>query len=302
MKTIHPLNTPALFLSIILVLILFTPVSAVSQQSDLQQIADRAVAAGIEQNRIELIRERAASRGVDDSIVARMIEPAAELAEKGMPTDFIIQKMMEGFAKGVPGGRMIPVLDVIQRETPQAVALSNRWMEKPEVAPYMQGLGGGQAQFRRELVNANLKSLTQQVPSETIEMVLNELGQPAVLENSSPRAIAAAVGILPDLPASMLNEAGVQAVIANAVRGGFSANEIQRLPGAVNAAERRSQLPAASVLDGLSNQIGNGIPASQILQNLFNGNVNAGPPSNIPGRPGNPPGGRPGQGPGNQGN
>ncbi|NBC28308.1 MAG: hypothetical protein GVY08_15715 [Bacteroidetes bacterium] len=141
------------------------------------------------------------------------------------------------------------------------------------------------------------------MPQHTIESLLDELGDPALLENTSLQVVPAAVGILPDMPASMQNEAGIQTVISKAVRGGFSPADIQKLPGAMNAAERRSQLGAASILDGVSNQLGSGTPANQVLQNLFNGNITGGPPADIPGRPNNRPGGRPdkGQGQGNGG-
>jgi hypothetical protein len=36
------------------------------------------------------------------------------------------------------------------------------------------------------------------------------------------------------------------------------------------------------VIEGVSKQMSGGIPAKQILQNLFNGNVGGGPPGNVP--------------------
>lgn len=289
------------FLMVIALLaLLFAPLAALSQGAGLQQAMDRAAAAGVDQERLNQIQERASARGVDDALLARLLEPAADLAENNMPSDFVLQKILEGFSKGVPGGRMMPVIESIHSQTPQAVAMADRWIAGAEVAPFMQAMGGQQPRFRQDLVNAGLKSLTQNVAAETIESVLNELGRAPVLERTSPQAIAAAVGILPDLPASVLNEKGVHELIAKAVEGGFSAADIQRLPGAMNAAERRSELPAAAILNGMSDQIGSGIPANQILQNLFNGNINAGPPQGIPGRPGNRPGGRP-DGRGNSG-
>jgi len=280
-------------MGIALLLLLFAPLAAHSQDAGLEQAMSRAAAAGVDQERLNQIQERASARGVDDAMLARLLEPAADLAENNMPSDFLLQKIMEGFAKGVPGGRMMPVIESIHSQTPKAVEMADRWIAGAEVAPFMQAMGGQQPRFRQDLVNAGLKSLTQNVTAETIESVLNELGRAPVLQKTSPHAVAAAVGILPDLPASVLKEKGVYELIAKAVEGGFSAADIQRLPGAMNAAERRSELPAASILNGMSDQIGSGIPANQILQNLFNGNINAGPPQGIPGPPNNvPPGGR----------
>ena len=300
MKNTNTKSKKTFLMVIALLALLIAPLAALSQDTGLQQAMDRAAAAGVDQERLNQIQERASARGVDDALLARLLEPAADLAENNMPSDFVLQKILEGFSKGVPGGRMMPVIESIHSQTPQAVAMADRWIAGAEVAPFMQAMGGQQPRFRQDLVNAGLKSLTQNVAAETIESVLNELGRAPVLERTSPQAIAAAVGILPDLPASVLNEKGVHELIAKAVEGGFSAADIQRLPGAMNAAERRSELPAAAILNGMSDQIGSGIPANQILQNLFNGNINAGPPHGIPGRPGNRPGGRP-DGRGNSG-
>lgn len=291
MKKINRNGFTMFLMGIALLVLLFAPLAALSQPAGLQQAMERAAAAGIGQDRLEQIHERASARGVDDAMLARLLEPAADLAENNMPSDLVLQKIMEGFAKGVPGGRMMPVIESIHSQTPQAVAMADQWIARAEVAPFMQAMGGQQPRFRQDLVNAGLKSLTQQVAPETVELVLNELGRAPVLAKTSPQAIAAAVGILPDLPASVLSEKGVHELIAKAVEGGFTAADIQRVPGAMNAAERRSQLPAASVLEGMSHQLSGGIPASQILQNLFNGNINAGPPAHVPGRPGNRPGG-----------
>lgn len=293
----------ALFAVVTLWFLVAIPVRA--QQSDVDAVLERAAAAGIDHSQLEQIRERGELRGLDNETLSGLVEPLADLAERGLPSEFMMQKILEGLSKGVPPGRMSPVILSIHQHTPAAVSISDDWLQRAEVAPFLQSIGGRESRFREDLVRASLKSLTQQVPQNTIESLLDELGDPAVLEKTSLQVVPAAVGILPDMPASMLNEAGTQAVISHAVRGGFSPADIQKLPGAMNAAERRSQLGAASILDGVSNQLGSGIPANQVLQNLFNGNINAGPPADIPGRPNNRPGGRPdkgqGQGQGNGG-
>lgn len=280
-------------LKLMIVLILLVPASLVAQEKSLQNLIDRGSKAGLDSDRITEIQQRAASSGVGEQDLAMLLEPAIELAEQNLPADFVIQKMMEGFAKNVSASRMTPVLQSIRDKTPQAASLADNWIGKPEVSAFMNSVGENRSRFRRDLISANLKSLSQNVEAGLVEGVLNELGQESVLQNRSPQAVVAAVGVLPDLPASVLQEGGVRGLIARAVGSGFSASDLQKLPGAMVAAERRSQLPAASILNGMSDQIGSGIPANQILQNLFNGNINAGPPQGIPGRPNNgPPGGR----------
>src|SRR6056297_587395 len=191
------------------VILLFIPAMNFSQKDDHKGAMDRAAAAGVDMNQIEQIKQRAAG-SVSDATLADIMAPIADLAEKDMPTEFMVQKVLEGLAKGIPSGRMKPVLDAIHAHTPTAVMITNRWVEKPDVSPFIQALGDQEPRFRNDLVNASLKSLTQQVSPEQIESVLNELGSTLVLKDTSPHVIAAAVGVLPDMPASMMNSAGIR--------------------------------------------------------------------------------------------
>ena len=301
MKTQQTLSSLQI-LCLTICLLLFIPLGGKSQAQvvSVAEAIERAEKAGIDKQQLERIRNLA-SENTSGAEIAKMIIPAAELAERGLPTEFLMQKMMEGFAKGVPSNRMMPLLELIYTHTPGAVALSEQWVENPDVKPFIDALGDGASRFKRYLTQANLKSLTRQIEAEQIEIVLNELGRPSVLEKTSPVVVAAAVGVLPDMPESVRKGNDIPSVIAKAVEGGFSASDIQKLPVAVNAAERRSQLPAASILNRMSDQIGHGIPANQVLQNLFNGNLNPGPPSGIPGRGNGKPNGNPGRGKGNSG-
>lgn len=292
MKIKNEMYQTRMILKLALMLLVLLPVSLFAQERSLQDLIDRASQAGLGADRIAEIEQRASASGVGEQDLAALLEPVVELAEQNLPADFVIQKMMEGFAKNVPAGRMAPVLQSIREKTPQAASLADNWIGKPEVTAFMNSVGENRSRFRRDLISANLKSLTQNVDAGLVEDVLNELGQESILRNRSPQAVVAAVSVLPDLPASLLQAGEVRGLLARAVGSGFSAADLQKLPGAMNAAERRTQLPAAAILNGMSDQIGNGIPANQILQNLFNGNINAGPPQGIPGRPGNRPGGR----------
>ena len=283
-------------IALLAVILCLAPFALVAQQT-VSDLMERGVAAGLDQSQLERVMDRANERGIEEGDLQRLMEPAISLAERDLPSDYVIQKLMEGFSKGVPPGRMMPLMENIQENTPRAVSIANNWTDKPEVASFMERAGERGPQFKQELISANLKSLTQQVEPAELEGVLESIGQESVLEKTSPRAIIAAVGILPDLPASARQGNAARGLLARAAEAGFSASDFQKLPGAMNAAERRSELPAASVVEGVAAQLGSGIPASEVLQNLFNGNVNAGPPGNRPGRPNNGPGR--GQGSGN---
>ncbi|MEX0660885.1 MAG: hypothetical protein WD381_06005 [Balneolaceae bacterium] len=277
----------------VIMVVFWMPFMVLAQQAN-NALMERGVASGLDEAQLERVLDRANERGIEQGDLSRLLEPAFGLAERDLPSDYILQKLMEGFAKGVPPGRIMPLINSIQENTPRAVSIASNWTEKPEVAIFIERSGEQGPQFRNELVRANLKSLTQQIEPEILESVLEGMGQRSVLDKTTPRSIIAAVGILPDLPASARQADAARPLLARAVEGGFSASDLQKLPGAMNSAEKRSQLPAASVVEGVAQQLGNGIPASQVLQNLFNGNVNPGPPANIPGRPNNGPGRPPG--------
>lgn len=293
MKMENISHSSRLVLKLTVLLIFLVPVSLFAQDRSMHNLIERALQAGLDGDKIAEIQQRANANGISESDLAALLEPAVELSEQNLPADFVIQKMMEGFSKNIPAGRMTPVLQSIRENTPQAALLADNWIGKPEVSSFMNSVGENRSRFRRDLISANLKSLSQNVDAEIVEGLLNELGQESILRNRSPQAVVAAVSVLPDLPASLLQEGGVRGLLARAVGNGFSASDLQKLPGAVNAAERRSQLPAAAIMNGMSNQMSNGVRANQILQNLFNGNIKGGPPRGIPGRPNNaPPGGR----------
>jgi hypothetical protein len=130
-------------------------------------------------------------------------------------------------------------------------------------------------------VKAASKSIMQHITSETIKKVLSQIGTESVLSNTNPTDIVAAMGILPDLSASS-NAENAGSFVVRALKGGFKAEALQKLPSAIRMAKQRSELPAASILERVSNQMREGVPARQIVQNLFEGKIGGGPPGNKP--------------------
>ena len=177
MKIKNGMNLSRMIMKLAVLLILIMPAALIAQQRSLQDLMVRASAAGFGADRIAEIEQRAASSGMGELDLAALLEPAVELAEQNLPADFAIQKMMEGFSKNVPAGRMTPVLQLIREKTPLAASLADNWIEKSEVTVFMNSLGENQVRFRRDLVSANLKSLTQNVDAGLLEGVLNELGR-----------------------------------------------------------------------------------------------------------------------------
>ncbi|HMB98297.1 MAG TPA: hypothetical protein VKM36_07430 [Balneolaceae bacterium] len=256
---------------------------ASSQERGLTDLISQARSAGIEQADISRLQNRAAERGISDEQLVRILRPAVEMAEQNLPADIVFQKAFEGIAKGIPAGRMIPVLEGLRGHSVQAASVIDPWMQREEVKSFIAKEGKRtETGFRNEMIRAGVKSVSLENQTRRIEQLLNAIDNSSVLDKTTPASVLAAVNIMPDLPESARRGEVMSSLISKALGNGFNAEEMQKLPVAMNAAQRRSQLPAATVMEGVSNQLQGGIPAEQILQNLFNGNVSAGPPGNIP--------------------
>jgi hypothetical protein len=239
---------------------------------------------GIDQERIDELQSRALNRGYSEEQFAMILEPALQMAGQNLPAELLLQKAMEGVAKGVPAQQMVPVLQNIQRGTEAMVPVISQWVERDEVSQMLDHSEErfDRDQLRQEMLKVSSKAVSQQVGPELVEDILNTLTDLGVIQNSRPSSVIAAVGVMPDIPSIGEQPDIAKGVLVRAVQSGFSASEMQRLPGAMNMAQRRSQLPAAAVIEGVSQQMQGGIPASEILQNLFNGNIGGGPPGNVP--------------------
>lgn len=264
-----------------LVVAAFTDAS--SQERGLTDLISQARSAGIEQADISRLQKRAAERGISDEQLVRILQPAVEMAEQNLPADIVFQKAFEGIAKGIPASRMIPVLDGLKGHSAQAASVIDPWMQREEVKSFIAKEGKRtETGFRNEMIRAGVKSVTPENQTRGIEQLLSAIDNSSVLDKTTPASLLAAVNIMPDLPESARRGEVMSSLISKALGNGFNAEEMQKLPVAMNAAQRRSQLPAATVMEGVASQLKGGIPAEQILQNLFNGNVSAGPPGNIP--------------------
>jgi len=253
-----------------------------AQNNDLEQAMNQARQAGIEMAEIEQFRNRAVERGIIDDDIVRILDPAIKLAEQNLPHDIMIQKALEGFAKGIPAERIIPVLEGISGQVLQASEIVDPWMQRDRVRNFIANKGGGEQRFRNEMIKAGMKTMSQPDGPDILQNVLGNVEESGVLDKTDPPALISAINIMPDLPDAAGRPDQVSGLITEALNRGFRPNELQALPSAMQAAQRRSQLPAASVFEGITGQMRNGIPADQILQNLFNGNISAGPPGNIP--------------------
>lgn len=273
-------NSPAAICIVALFVLGFVPVQAQS----LTELIERASSFGIDQSQISTLQSRGMEMGLSEEDVMNLILPAVAMAEKNLPHDMIFDKAFEGISKRVPVDQLQPILNSILESSSQSAQFIDRWVERPEVGNMLQkpDAGIGQAEFRNEMIKATSKGLMQNFDRGVMEETLNAVADGGIMERTRPSGIITAISVLSDLPSGAQEPAESARLVLRALEGGFNASDLQKLPGAMGMAQRRSQLPAQAVAEGLTRQLQGGFPASEILQNLFNGELGGGPPGNTP--------------------
>lgn len=254
-----------------------------AQQNNLNTVLQKAQEAGLNETTLANLQQRANNAEISDEQLIKLIQPAIEMAGQNLPGEFALEKAMEGISKGIPASRITPVLEQLKQKTSEAVTIVDPWLEQSGVSQMIGNSASGitKEMFRNELAKATSRALNQNISQNSVRELFKEMGTESVLDRTSPPDIIAAVGIMPDMPGGLDQSQSGQFII-RALKGGFKASELQNLPSAVAMAQQRSELPAASVVEGVSKQIKGGVPAKQILQNLFNGEIGGGPPGKVP--------------------
>jgi len=283
MKTKNNLRNFATSL-VLMLLLIGNPMAQVAYGQSLTDLIDRARASGIEQSYIDGLQTRAQARGISESELMAIISPAVSMAENNLPYEMIFEKAFEGISKNVPVSGIEPVLGSILENSGRSAEFVDRWVERPEVGQMLSRSDAGmdKGKFRNEMIRASTKTLSQSFDSEVLQQTLQSVADGGMLSSARPSGVLAAINILSDLPTAAQQPTETAQIVLRALQGGFDASDMQKLPGAMNMAQRRSQLPSSAIIDGLSQQLQGGIPAAQILQNLFNGNIGGGPPGNLP--------------------
>ncbi|HKK46810.1 MAG TPA: hypothetical protein VJ964_14885 [Balneolaceae bacterium] len=257
--------------------------NAYAQKTQVGALIKQAKKAGIEQQALTDLQNRAKERGVSDQQLQAIIKTAISMSEENLPSNVVIQKSLEGFSKGIPANRIISVVRQEHQSMKQAAGIIDPWIQKSSVQQMLKHSNSQMSKqiFRNELAKATSKSIMRNMSSETINGVLSQIGNESVLSHAQPSDVVAAMGILPDLSSSANSKTSGNFVV-RALKGGFNSDDLQKLPSAMRMAQQRGELPAASVLEGVLNQMKKGVPARQIIQNLINGKIGGGPPGNKP--------------------
>ncbi|TYP95270.1 hypothetical protein LX73_0568 [Fodinibius salinus] len=255
-----------------------------AQEKDVSVLVEEAKKAGINQAKIATLQKRAQSRGVSDQYIGQILETALAMSEKKLPAEMALEKALEGLSKGIPGGRIVPAISQMQENMTKSAQVVDPWIKQKHVQQIVNKSGSGmsQDQFRTEMVRSVSSSFAQGISTETVNAMLSQIESKSILDKTNSTNIVVAMGIFSDLPTTKSAPKASRTFIANALKRGFNADELQKLPSALQMGQQRSQLPAASVVNRVSQQMKGGIPAKKILENLFNGNIGGGPPGNVP--------------------
>lgn len=257
--------------------------TALAQEGDVDAVLQKAQESGLDKATLVELQQRASSQGATGEQITSLIQPAIDMAEQSLPAEVALEKALEGLSKGVPASKIAPVLQRLNQTAAEAATIVDSWLKRPDVKRMITKTPNGitNEKFRNELTKATSKALNQNIDQETTKEILNAIGDESIMKKASTSDVIAAVGILPDM-ARGVDQSQAGKFLIRALKGGFKANELQNLPSAMSMARQRSELPAASVLERVSEQLDGEVPAKQILQNLFNGQVGGGPPGNIP--------------------
>lgn len=313
MKRLHSLQTnrfPA-WLGLILAGVLLAavlPQDALGQADDIDALIERGEQAGVDADQMRTVADRARGAGLEAEAVLDLLRPAVDLAERDLPATPLLNKTLEGMAKNVPLSRMRPVLQQVQGLTEQAGELTSRWTQRAEVRELL-GISDdtpGEGEARGRLVTAITEAQQQNVPAEHIEEFLDALPASTERRPVPPSDVAVAVSVLPDLPGHQSAPGATRELLTAALDAGYSGESLRQLPAALESARRESQRPPEAFARGAAQAIAQGVPAANVLQNLFQGSlppgegppgeVGDGPPGDVPGfdkppgKDGRPPG------------
>lgn len=288
----------------VLLCALVFPVS-VWGQSPVESLIEEGRAAGASTDRLRTVASRAKGAGLSPQQTATLLKPAVSLAKRDLPATPLLNKTLEGLAKQVPAKRMTPVLQQIQTHTEKAGALVSAWTQKQDTKALLGTKDRSLPRAERDQLIVNIAEAQQQdVPLEHIETFLNEL--PRAVKNRSVSAsdVAVAVSVMPDLPTATSAPGTSRTLLTAALSAGYGPESLRQLPSAMARAQRTNARPAASIAKNVTQAIGKGSPAPEVLRALFQGTVpntpgapqndpSTAPPgqSNPPGEDGHPPGG-----------
>ena len=264
-----------------LVLLLALAAPAGAQTAD-DPLATRAARAGVNVQLVETIRARATDRGIANDDIARLVTPALGLAERGLPAEPVLQKVLEGISKRVPPAQLAIVVDRLAAATERAGVMGDAWLASGDVP---RGLRTAAA--RITLIEGLTHGLAQDNAGPVIQALIDRLPGDLRRSPAGPADVGAAFRIAPSLPTAAAEPAQTARLLGQALAAGFSGADLLQLPAALQSLEAREGIAATVALNRALDQIASrGLPAAAILEHLARGGgPPAGPPTTPRGRP-----------------
>ncbi len=271
-------------LAVLFLSLAVSPAIAQDKGSSLKNVTEMAQKNGIPQQDIDDLVQRAQKKNISDNQIADMLRPAAKLASQGLPYDLVMQKSLEGLAKGVPPSIIAKVENELQSYTLTAAEMTDGWIKQPSIQSMLKRSGESNQgnSYRNKVLTTIAGVLFQGIPHKQLGQLLSDMAQNDVATRMNARQIPVSIRILPDLTTSKNHPDISRSLILQAIKGHFTPDQIQQLPMAMERAQQMNQLPAEALAHGIGQQISDGVPAMTILQGLFEGHFPGGPSNGVP--------------------
>ncbi len=245
---------------------------------------------GIPEQDLNDLIQRAHKKDIPDNEITKMLLPVIKLATQKLPYEPVIQKSLEGMTKGIRPAMITKVEERLQSDIMDAAPITDRWLKRPSIQSMIARSGeSSQVEtYRNKMLITVARVLFQGISREELGQLLSDMARNDVAAKMDARQVPAAIRILPDLSAGKNHPDIGRSLIIHAIKGHFTPDQIQQLPMAMARARQMNRLPAEALAHGIGRQIDKGVPATTILQDLFEGRVPGNPPNGVPPKPNNP--------------
>jgi len=276
----------AIKLVVVLVVVLavfLVPLEVRAMAGNDDPVMKRAVDAGVDAERLERLANRGQSRGMTPDQLQQILLPVVSLAEMDLPYDLVMQKAAEGLAKQVPAPGILLVLDHMQGSMVRSVTIVDPWMARPEVQHMMEAKRGAGAtaeatgMYRGMLLESASHSLQNNVDEDVLREFLEKMASTDVMTRGGLASVAAGLQALSEMPMTRENPGLSIRLLIGAMNAGFTTSEIRELPHALRSAQFNSRLPMERIAWSKDMQRYENIPAVQMMEYLFQGNIGGGP-------------------------
>ena len=254
-------------------------------------VIEQGEAAGADGALLREAARRAQAQNLSPEATAELLRPAVRLARANLPSTSVLNKTLEGLAKRVPPPRVRPVVDRLAGHVEAAGPVVDGWLDRPDVRGLL-GDAAAQRDVRNNLIASSAQAQQHGMPMNEVKALLDALPASTTRRPLNPGHVAAAVRVLPDVPGASSSPSAARELLVAAVDAGYSTEEVGQLPAALRRAQAESRRPPATLSRNAAQAIAQGIPAQDVLQSLYRGEVPGRAPNveRGPGSDGPPPG------------